>query len=333
MIPSFFPKFPGLEQFLLRFHSCKVPISYTHCLLCTVHCPPISLASPAVQGPLDALEGDSFAGGGVHVDEHAEEEDRAGGDFVGAGDAGEEAFEGDFGFHADDGVGGSDHAHVGDKGGAAGQDALVGGGDVGVGAEHGADFAVEVNGQGFFLGGGFGVEVNDLHAHVGPEVFQFLFRGAEGAVHRGHEDAAGEVEEGDRAVAGVEDDDAAAGGAGREVGGPEQVVQLSQLGDQVFFIPDVVAGGEHVNAQAEEFVVDVQGQAETAGRVFDVDRDQVHVVALDQFGQEAGQGAPSGLADHVAEEEQVHSGFSFIRNRTIEERHQDTKEREKKEKR
>ena len=78
-----------------------------------------------------------------------------------AGDAGEEAAEDKFFFNADDRVVGAGHADVGLVSGAAGEDAFVGGGDVGVGAENGGDAAVEVPTHGDFFAGGFGVEIDE----------------------------------------------------------------------------------------------------------------------------------------------------------------------------
>jgi hypothetical protein len=62
-------------------------------------------------------------------------------------------------FDADDGVVRAGHAYVGLVGGAVGEDALVGGGDVGVGAEDGRDAAVEIPAEGDIFRCGFGVDV------------------------------------------------------------------------------------------------------------------------------------------------------------------------------
>jgi len=65
--------------------------------------------------------------------------------------SGEEAGEDEFFFYADDGVVRAGHADVGLVGGALGEDALVGCGDVGVGAEDGGDASVEIPAEGYFF--------------------------------------------------------------------------------------------------------------------------------------------------------------------------------------
>lgn len=108
--------------------------------------------------------------------------------------SGEEAGKDKLFFDADDGVVGAGHADVGLVGGAVGQDAFVGGRDVGVGAEQGGDAAVEIPAQGNFFAGGFAVKVeqDDLCGDFAEEFVSF----AEGVVAAGHEDAALEVHDG-----------------------------------------------------------------------------------------------------------------------------------------
>ena len=62
--------------------------------------------------------------------------------------------------HADHAVVGAAHAYVGLVGGAAGEDALVGGGNVRVRAEHRGHAAIQMPAHGDFFAGGLGVEVD-----------------------------------------------------------------------------------------------------------------------------------------------------------------------------
>ncbi len=93
---------------------------------------------------------------------------------------------------------GPGHADVRLEGGAVGEHALVGGGDMGVGAEHGGDAAVEIPAERDLFAGGFGVEVDEDDARAGAlanlreEVVGF----AEGVVAGVHEDAALQVDDG-----------------------------------------------------------------------------------------------------------------------------------------
>ena len=81
----------------------------------------------------EAADGGGVAGGAVAGDEGCADLGVAFGGFELAGHAGEEAFEDEFGFDADDGVVGAGHADVGLEGGAVGEDAFVGGGGCGCG--------------------------------------------------------------------------------------------------------------------------------------------------------------------------------------------------------
>ena len=67
---------------------------------------------------------------------------------------------------ADDRLVGPGHADVAEEGGALRQHALVGGRHVGVGADHRADPAVEIEAQRLLLAGRLGVEVDEDHLHL-----------------------------------------------------------------------------------------------------------------------------------------------------------------------
>jgi len=139
-----------------------------------------------------------------------------------------------------------------------GEDALVGGGNVGVGADDGGDAAVEVPAEGYFFAGGFAVEVeeDDLGSGFTLDVGEEFVGFAEGVVATGHEDAALEVHDG-VALAGGELAlvEAEAWGADGVVGGAEDAAaaEMRAGGDghvfeDLFFVPDVVAGGDDVRA-------------------------------------------------------------------------------------
>ena len=68
-----------------------------------------------------------------------------------------------------------------------GQDLLVGGGDVGVRAEHGRDPAVEVAAEQLLVAGRLGVDVDDDHPGVAADPLEHAVGGAERAVDRLHE--------------------------------------------------------------------------------------------------------------------------------------------------
>ena len=81
------------------------------------------------------------------------------------------------------------HAHVALEGRAAGEDLLVGGGHVGVGAQHGRNPAVQVPAHQLHVAGGLGVEIQEDDLHVGGHFPEHAVGRLERGVDRGHEDA------------------------------------------------------------------------------------------------------------------------------------------------
>ena len=253
------------------------------------------------------------AGGGVAGDEGGGDFRVAAGGLVLAGQAGEELVEAELDLDADDGIVGAGHADVGLEGGALGEDAVVGGGDVGVGAEDGGDAAIEIPAEGLLFARGLGVEIDedDLGGDFGEELVGF----AEGVVAGGHEDAALEVEDGvlgaviEGALVAAE-----AYGGGGVVAGTEQAAGALVRGgedahvvEDFALIPDVVAGGDDVGAEIEEFLGERGRDAEAAGRIFTVDDEEVDGVGSKQVGQVGLDDAAAGGAEDIADEENIHS--------------------------
>src|SRR3984957_13400520 len=252
------------------------------------------------------------AGGSVAVDKGGAHLGVALGGLELAGHSGEEACEDQLFFYADDGVVGAGHAYVGLVGGAVGEDALVGGGDVGVRAEESGDAAVERPADGYFFGGGFAVEVeeDDLCGDLAEELVGF----AEWVVAGGHEDAALEVHDG-VGLAGGEFAlvDAEAGGADGVVGGAEDAAAADvgvggdgHVFEDLALVPDVVAGGDDVGAEVEELFCDGGGEAEAAGGVFAVDDEEINVVGFKHVGKVFADDVAAGGAKDIADKEDIH---------------------------
>src|SRR5216683_4433489 len=260
----------------------------------------------------DAADAVGAAGGSVAGDEGGAHLRVALGRLELAGHSGEEACEDELLFDADDGVVGAGHAYVGLVGGAVGEDALVGGRDVGVGAEDGGDAAVEVPAEGYFFAGGFAVEVEE--DDLGFDLAEELVGLAEGVIAGGHEDAALEVHDGVGLAGGqlalVE---AEAGGADGIVGGAEDAAAADvgvgghgHVLKDLFLIPDVVAGGDDVGAKVEELLRDGGGDAEAAGGVLAIDDEEVDGVGVEDVGQVFADDVPAGGAEDIADEKDIH---------------------------
>jgi hypothetical protein len=76
--------------------------------------------------------------------------------------------------------------------------------------------------------------------------------------------------------------------------------------DDLFFVPDVVAGGDDVGAEVEEFFGDGGCDAEAAGGVFAVDDKEIDGVSLEDVGEVLAYDVAAGRSEDVADEENVH---------------------------
>ena len=76
--------------------------------------------------------------------------------------------------------------------------------------------------------------------------------------------------------------------------------------DDLFFVPDVVAGGDDVRAEVEEFFGDGGGDAEATSRVFAVDDEEVDGVGFEDVGEMLAYDVAAGRSEDVADEKNVH---------------------------
>ncbi len=155
---------------------------------------------------------------------------------------------------ADDRLQRAAHAGIALVGGAPGQHALVGGGHMGVRADDGGDFAVEVPAHGHFFTGGLGVEVHEDDGCIEPHPLNLAGDDGEGVLELvAHEDAALEIDDADfAALLCLQNQAALAGRALGVVQRPQHTRLLGKEGDDLLLIPDVVAGGDDGRPGAHE---------------------------------------------------------------------------------
>ena len=122
----------------------------------------------------DSLDTQGLAGVGVDIDDRAADAYIVGGNVERRMDVGEHGPEDAVFASAEHRIVGSGHAEVGDVGGAVGQHALVGGGDMGMGAKDAADPPVEVPTHRDFFAGGLGMHLDHDDANVGGELLEDL---------------------------------------------------------------------------------------------------------------------------------------------------------------
>src|SRR5207344_1529777 len=71
-------------------------------------------------------------------------------------------------------------------------------------------------------------------------------------------------------------------------------------------IPRMVAQRDGICAGIDEFVVDDLGDAETAGRIFAVDHDQIELPSGDEAREPLDHNGASGAANDIADEKDTH---------------------------
>ena len=151
------------------------------------------------------------------------------------------------------------------------------------------------------------------------DALDLALRDAERIVDRRHEDAAHHVDDADLvALLRAGDQRAAARHAVRIVRGPQQARFEHDVVQDLFLVPDVIAGGHHVDAGFQDRVADLARHAEAARRIFRVGHHEVDLVALDQRPQRPDDEVAADLAKDVTDEEKRHRisiGMSISRPR------------------
>ena len=164
-------------------------------------------------------------------------------------------------------------------GGAAGQDLVVGGGHMGVGADDEAGAAVAEMAEGHLLGGGLGMKI-DQHGIAGQAQragFELALDDREGIVqHRLDHHAAHGLHD-QHALAGgrVDQRGAAAGAALGPVHRPEQVGIALDEDQRLALVEGMVAKRHDIRARREKAEEDLLGDAEAMRGILAVHHDEV----------------------------------------------------------
>src|SRR5206468_1117821 len=105
--------------------------------------------------------------------------------------------------------------------------------------------------------------------------------------------------------AGAVDIDAAAGALG-VVGGAEQARLAGKVVEDLLLVPDVIPGGEDVDAEGQQILGDGGCDAEAAGSVLAVRNGEVDAVGRDDILQVIGDDPAPRRAEDIADKENVH---------------------------
>ncbi len=133
-------------------------------------------------------------------------------------------------------------------------------------------------------------------------------------VELAHEDLPLEIDRRHRhARRGLAEMEAAPGIAVGIVGRPQQARLAREDLPDLLLVPDVIAAGHAVDRQIGELGEHVRRHAEAAGGILDVDDDVIGAMLVDQARQQPDERAAPRLADHVADEENLHLAYSTAR--------------------
>src|SRR5256712_3929341 len=203
--------------------------------------------------------------------------------------------------HAEDAAVRAGHADIGDVGGALGQDAFVGGGDVRVRANDGGDAPVEVIAHRYLFAGRLGVHVHQDERDIRRQFAELAIRFAERVIDGAQKHAALQIEHGVfHAVFRGAGEDAAAGIALGKIRRAQQARLLRNVVQDFAAVPTVVSAGEDIDSGAKELFGETRRDAEARGGVFAVGDDKIGLALRDNVGEAVANDLTPGRAPAVA---------------------------------
>jgi hypothetical protein len=158
------------------------------------------------------------------------------------------------------------------------------------------------------LGGRLAVEIDDDGLDVRKRMRgdRSLDRG-EGIVERIHEQPRHHIDDEDPPpLADRVDEAAVARRPGRKVGGTKQAGITGDIGDDLAAVPDMVSGGDDIDAGGIEFAADLVCDAEAGGGVLAIDDDEIEGQLAAETRQVFDHARPSRAAHDVAAEQNSH---------------------------
>ena len=188
------------------------------------------------------------------------------------------------------------------------QDAMIGAGRMGMGADDQARLAVDEMAERPFLARRFGVEVDDRGvARLAERASAKLaLDGGERIVERVHEDAAHHVDDEEpRARPALDQRRAPSRRARGEIDRADQARLALDEHERLALIEGVIAERHRVDAGGEEVLENRFGEAEAARGVLAVDDDEIELPAVAQKGNLLEERGAPGPPDDVADEQET----------------------------
>ena len=175
------------------------------------------------------------------------------------------------------------HAHIRLIGSATGQNHLVSGRHMGVGAQKGHHLAVEPVPHQLFFGCRFGVKIDKNWALDALDELKGLLVGT---IIGSHKSSPLQIDDRQGQVFFCNRDDARSWSATRKIGRPQHSRLTVEINADVALIPNVIACGDDVNAQIKKPLGDFWRDAPTTSAVFTVDDDEIRTIGGLQVGQQ-----------------------------------------------
>ena len=174
-------------------------------------------------------------------------------------------------------------------------------------AKHGGHAAVEMPAQRLFFRGRLGMDLNQRAVELPGEFLEQSISRKERAIGLRPHEAAAEHRADEQAETVFFHDNVVAPRAGRrQVGRTADAVEGLDFLLEALLIPHVVAERDDINAGLEERLADGARDARTRRGVLGVGDDKVDAPSGAHFRHEGGDDVAPGLADDVADEEELH---------------------------
>ena len=185
-----------------------------------------------------------------------------------------------------------------------------------MGADDGRDASVKIPAKGDFFAGGFAVEIkeNDFSSRFPGDLGEEFVGFAKWVVARRHEDATLEVND-SVGLSGWEfaliepkagSSHCVVGGAKDTTAALVRICRDSHVFKDLFFVPDMITGGDDMGAKIKELFGNGRCKAEAARCIFSVDDEEIDGVGFKDVGKVFADDVAAGGAKDVADKKDVH---------------------------
>jgi hypothetical protein len=174
---------------------------------------------------------------------------------------------------------------------------------VGVRAQDGGNFAVEIPAHSLLFGCGFGVHIDNDYLHIGWNFRALAIGRAEGIIERGHKGSSLQIHYG-VADAGfrLADVEARAGKTVWKICGAQQARLVRKKIQDLLAIPNVIAASEHFDSAGEKLFGKPRRDSESRCGIFPIGDAKIDAALRKDVGQAVMNDFAAGRPDDVSHE-------------------------------